>query len=183
MSDQSLTLESSLSAPGEPQLASPGPLGRILRLTMGLAMLAFLHALITGWRADMWAGRFPLDDLGFYGLVFFALRFSSYVFNIMIGAAWGQRTLAVLLLGAASAGATGYVLEGAFPSVALGVYIWVWFALFCVLLGPAHLLAAALATPGCEMRSYAHLRTRLQGGGDAGAVGCGCADRLAGRTS
>ncbi len=154
-----------------PELPSPGPIGRIIRITMGLATLALLYLLLTMWRTDMWAGRLPLDDAAFYFLAGFALWVTSYVFNIMIRADFGQRTLVVILLGAASAGAVGYALEGALPNIALGVYLWAWFSLLCGLLGPAHLLAAALATPGCEMRSYAHLLSRLRGG-DVGAVVC-----------
>ncbi len=60
----------------------------------------------------------------------------------------------------------------------LGVYVWSWLVAFTVLLGSAHILAAALGTPGCEMRSYAHLSTLLLGG-DTKTVECpGGIDRL-----
>ena len=55
------------------------------------------------------------------------------------------------------------------PNRLLGGYLWIWFVAFCGLLGPGHVLAAALGTPGCEMRSYRHLVTILRGG-DVGAV-------------
>lgn len=174
MADPRSNPEQSVSRPEVsplPELPSPGLLGRSMRLALGLAMLAFLYPLLTVWRTDMWAGRLPLDDAAFYVLAGLALWVTSYVFNIMIRAQFGQRTLAVVLLGAASAGAAGYALEGAFPNIAFGAYLWVWFGLLCGLLGPAHLLAAALGTPGCEMRSYAHLRARLRGG-DVGEVVC-----------
>ena len=46
-----------------------------------------------------------------------------------------------------------------------------WLASFSSLLGTAHVLAAILGTPGCEMRAFAHLRSKFQGG-DAGSVPC-----------
>ena len=162
---------SSVLEPGaDSSLPRPGLLGRGIRLSLGVAVLLLLGGLLTGWRDDLWAGLPPFD-VGFAILVCLALYFTSYVFNIALGLGWGQRTLAGVLAGAAMAGLVGYAVEGALPNAWLGIYVWSWLVAFCALLGPAHLLAAALGTAGCEMRSYAHLRARLRGG-DVSSVAC-----------
>ncbi len=151
-------------------LPRPGWAGRAIRLALGICTLALLRALLGPWRSDMWAGELPFLDGGFVVLVVLALWGSGYVFNIALGLGWGERTRAGLVAGAALAAAAGAV-TGGFPSPLLGVYLWLWFVALTALLGVAHLLAAALATPGCEMRSYAHLFT-LARGGDVAAVVC-----------
>ncbi len=69
----------------------------------------------------------------------------------------------VLLAGAAVATGAGYATAGTFDALPLNLYLWAWFAGFILLLGPAHVLSAIFATPGCEMRVYAQLLARLQG--------------------
>lgn len=151
-------------------LPKPGPIGRLIRLAFGMGVLALLWGVLAAWRADMWAGRLPFD-LGFLVLVCLALYLTSYVFNIAFRFAWGQWTLVGVLVGAGVAALAGYALQGQLLNTFLGVYLWLWFVVFCALFGPALVLASALGTPGCEMRSYAHLAARFRGG-DAGAVAC-----------
>lgn len=158
-------------------LPRPGVVGRLIRLGLGMGVLLLLAGLLTGWREDRWAGRLPFD-FGFGVLVALALYFTSYVFNIAFRLEWGRRTLAGVLAGAVVAGLGGLAVQGTFPNAWLGIYVWSWLVTFCAFLGPAHLLAAALGTPGCEMRSYAHLRALLRGG-DVASVACpGGIDRL-----
>ena len=152
-------------------LPRPGWLGRVIRLVLGIATLALLQALVGPWRSEMWAGRLPLRDVGFWVVVCLALWGSGYVFNIAFGLSFGERTRIGLLLGAAVAAAAGFATGQGLPSAPFGAYLWTWFVALTALLGVAHLLAAALATPGCEMRSYMHLGTRLRGG-DVNAVTC-----------
>ena len=144
---------------------------RAIRAGLGLATLSLLLDLLTGWRAALWGGAVPLRDVGFWVLVGLALWGTSYVFNIAFGRSWGQKTLTGVVAGAGLAGMIGVVTGGGFPSALLGVYLWAWFVAFAGLLGPALLLAAALGTPGCEMRSYVHALTLLRGE-DPGAVVC-----------
>ncbi len=152
------------------ELVKPGLLGRAIRAALGLLTLGWLVLLLLVWRRERWAGEVPLD-FGFVGLVAFALWGTSYVFNIALGLSWGQKTLALVLAGAAVAAVIGGVAGGGFPNALFGIYLWAWFVALTGLLGPAHLLAAALGTPGCEMRSYVHALTLLRGG-DAGTVVC-----------
>ncbi len=152
------------------ELVKAGLLGRAIRATLGLLTLGWLVLLLLVWRRELWAGEVPLD-LGFFALVGFALWATSYVFNIALGLSWGQKTRAGVLAGAGVAAVIGVVAGGGFPNAVFGTYLWAWFVALTGLLGPAHLLAAALGTPGCEMRSYVHALTLLRGG-DAGTVVC-----------
>ena len=168
------------SSPGsnaDPELPKPGVVGRLIRLGLGMGVLLLLVGLLTRWRDDLWAGLPPLE-VSFAILVGLALYFTSYVFNIALGLRWGQRTLAGVLVGAVVAALVGLAAQGTMANAWLGIYVWGWLGAFCAFLGPAHLLAAALGTPGCEMRSYAHLRALLRGG-DVSSVACpGGIDRL-----
>ncbi len=164
--------------PNSQQLVQPGPIGRSIRVGLGLATLSLLLPLLTVWRAGLWGGELPVRDVGFWVLVFLALWGTSYVFNIAFGLSWGQKTRTGIVAGAGLAGLVGVIAGGGFPNAVFGVYLWAWFVALTGLLGPAHLLAAALGTPGCEMRSYVHALTLLRGG-EVGTVVCpGGIDRL-----
>ena len=153
------------------QLVRAGGLGRAIRAGFGILTLGWLLSLLTVWRGELWSGEVPVRDVGFWALVVFALWGTSYVFNIPFGLSWGQRTRTAVVVGAGLASLIGLVAGGGFPNVVFGVYLWAWFVALTGLLGPAFLLAAALGTPGCEMRSYAH-GLALLGGGDVATVAC-----------
>ena len=153
------------------ELVRPGALGRVIRAGLGLATLGWLLGLVTIWREALWGGEVPLLDVRFLALVGFALWGTSYVFNIAFGFSWGNRTRTGIVAGAGLAGLVGLVAGSGFPNAVFGVYLWAWFVALTGLLGPAHLLAATLGTPGCEMRSYVHALTLLRGG-DVNAVLC-----------
>ncbi len=153
------------------ELVRPGPFGRAIRACLGLATLSLLLPLLMVWREPLWGGELPVRDVSFWLLVCLALWGTSYVFNIAFGLSWGQRTRTGVLAGAGLAGLVGVVAGGGFPNAVFGAYLWAWFVTLTGLLGPAHLLAAAVGTPGCEMRSYVHALTLL-GAGDVGTVVC-----------
>ncbi len=177
MAQNSLT-PNSLTQRNSQEWVRPGPLGRAIRAGLGLATLSLFLDLLTGWRAGLWGGAVPVRDVGFWVLVGLALWGTSYVFNIALGLSWGQRTRTGVVAGAALAGLIGAIAGAGFPNAVFGVYLWVWFAAFTGLLGSAFLLAAALGTPGCEMRSFVHAFALLRGG-DVSTVVCpGGIDRL-----
>ena len=156
---------------GPQELVRPGPVGRAIRACLGFATLSLLLSLLTVWREELWGGGVPVRDVGFWVLVALSLWGTSYVFNIAFGLSWGQRTRAAVVAGAALVGLVGWVTGSGFSNAAFGVYLWSWFVALTGLLGPAHLLAAVLGTPGCEMRSYVHAWTLLRGG-DVDTVVC-----------
>ncbi|MGB1585777.1 MAG: hypothetical protein ACPHID_01870 [Thermoplasmatota archaeon] len=157
-------------------LPRPGLLGILIRLTLGVLVLFMGYGAIVD-APSFWDGYTdPLGSLGY--LVPLAL-FSSWVVNELVQKSWGWKPLGALLAGLGVAVGLGAVQGDAFGP-AFGTYVWTWALGFSLLLGPAHLLAAALRTPGCEMRSYAHLRAKLAGG-DVGATVCpGWIDRADG---
>ena len=142
-------------------LDRPGRLGRAIRVGLGLLTLGWLLSLLTVWRGELWSGEVPVRDFSVWALTGLALWGTSYVFNIPFGLSRGQRTRTGVVVGAGLAGLIGVVAGGGFPNTVFGVYLWAWFVALTGLLGPAFLLAAALGTPGCEMRSYAHALTLL----------------------
>ncbi len=160
------------------ELVQPGVLGRTIRFGLGLGVLSLLWPLLTVWRAALFAGEVPWTAVGFWVLVVLALWGTSYVFNIAFGLSWGQKTRTGVLVGAAVAGVVGLAASGELPNAVFGVYIWTWFVVLTGLLGPAHLLAAALGTPGCEMRSYAHAGALLWGKNASTVVCPGGIDRF-----
>lgn len=152
-------------------LPTPGRLGRAIRLAAGLAELSLLIPLFTLLRVPMWAGELPLRSVFFYMLLGLTVWLSSWVIRILVDRPWGQKPVLVLLAGAAVAAGAGYATAGTFDALPLNLYLWAWFTGFILVLGPAHVLSAIFATPGCEMRVYAQLLARLQGD-EAEVVAC-----------
>ena len=144
------------------QFQRPGWFGRGLRLVLGLLTLWLLVGLLLAWRAPLWAGEVPLE-LGFVIAVVYALYTWSRVVQLLVNRPWGQRPLVLTLAVAGLIGLVGQLAGFGVLNPALGAFVWVWFVAFTGLLGVGFVLAAALGTPGCEMRSYAHLASRLRG--------------------
>ena len=143
-------------------LPTPGWLGRAIRLALGLGELSLLIPLFTILRTDMWAGDVPLRSVSFYVLLGLTAWLSSWVIRILVDRPWGQKPMLVLLAGAAVAAGAGYATVGTFDALPLSLYLWAWFTGFILILGPAHVLSAVFATPGCEMRVYAQLLAKLR---------------------
>lgn len=142
-------------------LPTPGPIGRLVRLGMGLPCLWLV--------ADLWMSRNNLltDDGGLSGLLInasvFGLILVSYVVNIGFSRDWKKwpAVISVLLLGCVAL--VGYVQTGAWvtPILASGIQIWLIYVFLH--LGTAFCIAVTLATPGCEMRAFHHLYSKITG--------------------
>ena len=158
-------------------LPTPGRLGRAIRLAVGLGELSLLIPLFTDLRASMWAGELPIRHVVFYMLLGLSLWLSSWVVRLLVNRPWRQTPVLLLLAGAGVAAGAGYATAGTLDALPLTLYLWTWFAAFLLLLGPAHVLSAIFATPGCEMRVYAQLLARR--GNEATLTACpGGIDRL-----
>ena len=138
-------------------LPKPGPIGRLVRLGMGL--------LCGGWTWRL-AWHSGLGDLALpaYWLWFlFALLLAPYVVNIGFGVRWGAWPRIVAGLVVAGAAVFGY-LQGGSP-----LQQPLWMAMNGVMLyvfghlGLSFLLSALIATPGCEMRAVPQLLATLSG--------------------
>lgn len=132
-------------------LERPGPMGRTVRLVLGLACLWVVWQLVT---------RSGLPDLvnpSFWVLAAFGLVLAPYVVNIGFGANLGAwpRVASVGLL--ALAAVVSFATAGSLLAAPLWATVVVWMVYVYGHLGLSFVLAAAIATPGCEMRSLPHL--------------------------
>ncbi len=143
-------------------LPPPGPLGRLVRAGLGLGCLAVVRSVVEGWAALTGAVLPP--GIGLWIIVALGL----YAFPYVVSLGFTRRSSrlprwAALALGIGWA-ALNLALTGAVWSAGLGWAIAVWAAYTFGHLGVSFLLAALLATPGCEMRAIAHLLARLRSG-------------------
>lgn len=148
-----------LDQPGS--LPRPGPIGRIVRLVFGLFCLSYVNGLIQvsgsllgsdgQVRPLVWNGILP------------GLFLISYVINIGYSRAW-KKWPAMTSAGVfALAAGYGYFAEGTIETDLFAHVIWGWeFYLFSHL-GIAFIVAAVIATPGCEMRALHDLYSRISG--------------------
>ena len=141
-------------------LPKPGPIGRLVRLGFGIACLQYSTGL---WevRADL------LSESGFRPLIWNGilpgLFLISYVINIGFSRAWGKRPAIVSTIIFLIIAAYGYFTSGDLESLYLARGIWVWELYLFSHLGGSFLIAALISTPGCEMRAFHNLFTRMTG--------------------
>ena len=133
-------------------LARPGPIGRSVRLVLGALLLWLVWQLATRASTPDWY------DPTLWLLVGLGLVLVPYVVNIGFGVNWGAwpRILsAATLLGVASVS----YMTATSPEVSplLLAITNIWMIYIFAHLGASFLLAALLATPGCEMRAMPHL--------------------------
>ncbi len=158
------------------QFVKPGLLGRGIRLAMAIALGWFGYSIISASRG-FWDGIGP--EAQYIPMAAALLLVTSWVVTELTGKKWGQKPTLVLLALCTIAAIIG-AFQGDLWGPPLGIVFWAWGVAFTLLLAPAFMLAFLLGTPGCEMRSYAHLWTTLRGG-DPAAVACpGWIDRFDG---
>ena len=87
------------------EIKKAGPLGRLVRLLLGVATLSLFAALVGPLRAALWFGEVPAH-WSFYIALGFGLYLTSFVARILANRAWGQKPLVVALLGAGIHAAT-----------------------------------------------------------------------------
>ena len=159
-----------LEEPGT--LARPGPAGRLVRLGFGVLCLSFpwflweLSQTGTDFLATPLSGLIDLPIGNIIGLsigAIFALRLFSYVINIGFSMDWRRLPLVAIVALFVLAGLVGWMRTGAFWSPILGGVVLVWLIYIYAHLGLSFILAAVLATPGCEMRAVPHLWALLRG--------------------
>ena len=154
----------------------PGVVGRGARALIGLVVLADLVPLFVA-APDRFHGIDPTSWTVWLSLALLT-AFSGWVVNMLFAKPWGWRTPAVLLAGAVGGGVVGVAVGGSFWGPILGAYVWAWSVAFLGLFGSSLVLAAALGTPGCEMRAFAHLRAKMRGIDPRLATCPGWLDRL-----
>ncbi len=142
-------------------LPKPGPLGRLARISFGVLCLYYVVAL-WGARQDLITEAGTIRQLVWNGIVP-GLILVSYVINIGFSQAWKKRPAIVSAAIMLAVAGTGYALTGSIETSLLAHTIHAWELYVFSHLGLAFILAAALGTPGCEMRAFHHLYSNITG--------------------
>lgn len=142
-------------------LIPPGPIGRTVRLALGIVCLYALYQLIIFRWNIITTPVTVLPNLAVMTLA--ALCIINYVVNIGFGKNWGRLpgyvSVATMLI---LAGA-GWLIFGSPDHPTLGIAYWFWLAYFYTHLGISFMVSAAIATPGCEMRAIPELIGKITG--------------------
>jgi len=154
-----VTTDLQLDEPGS--LPRPGPLGRLARLGFGGVCVWYVYGLIlvTGNLIDDSGG---IRNVVWNGLLI-GLFLVSYIVNIGFSRAWKKWPAFTSAGIFALLAAAGYVMAGTIESNFLARSIWVWEVYLFSHLGLAFLIAGVIGTPGCEMRAFHDLYSRLTG--------------------
>lgn len=137
-------------------LAPPGPLGRLLRIALGVVL---------AWFTAQWLGVFGATGASW--TAWLSVAVSLWVAPTVINVGWGTGLgntaprLVLLSAGALVALLSGWMGQPAVAAIWTGVattqvYVFGHLAL-------SFIAAGILATPGCEMRALAHARALVRG--------------------
>ena len=153
------TTDLKLDEPGS--LPKPGPVGRLVRLAFGLLCAWYVKGLIDvadtlvtsdgHIRTLIWNGILP------------GLFLISYVINIGFSRAWRKWPAIVSAIVFLVVAVIGYLPQGVVETELLARVIWIWELYVSSHLGVAFLIAGSIGTPGCEMRAFHDLYSRLTG--------------------
>ncbi len=152
------TTDLTLDDPGS--LPRPGPFGRLARLGFGAACAWYVIVL---WlvRDHLMAGD-SLRPLVWNGIPV-GLFLVSYIINIGYSRAWKKWPAFVSAAVFAIIAGYGYLTSGTLETGLMAGVVWVWELYLFLYLGAAFLIAAVIATPGCEMRAFHDLFSRMTG--------------------
>lgn len=136
-------------------LSRPGPVGRLVRFSLGVACLYGLWELfaVTPYFVERPIELLP--NLSFMILV--VLCIFNYVVNIGFSKDWSYYPVVVSIFTFLLVAAASYITSGTASSELLGTLIVLWIAYFFTHLGLSFVLASIISTPGCEMRAIPEL--------------------------
>ncbi|MEE8526963.1 MAG: hypothetical protein V3S70_00185 [Gammaproteobacteria bacterium] len=142
-------------------LPRPGPIGRLVRLAFGLVCIWYVFVLIAV-SGDLMSGQGGIRPVVWNG-VLIGLFLVSYIINIGYSRPW-KKWPALISAGVflAIAG-IGYLTKGTVETELLARAVWGWEVYLFSHLGVAFVIAALIGTPGCEMRAFHDLYSRLTG--------------------
>lgn len=149
----------SLELVDEGSLTRPGPIGRFVRLVLGTLCMYGLWQLLEVAPIFIERPVELLPNLSLMILVVFCVF--NYVVNIGFSKDWNNYPLIISLSLFLSVALVGFLLTGSPGSTFLGVLIVLWMGYFYAHLGISFILAAIIATPGCEMRAIPELFGRV----------------------
>lgn len=142
-------------------VVKPGPIGRIGRFVLGSLSLSFVTGILPYY--SRFINSNPLDNSSPYLIgVLIAFIVLNDVVNIGFNVSWRRRSQAIFLVLVLLAIAVDLLLYGSMWGPPMGIVIFLMSILTHLYLGISHILAALIATPGCEMRSIPHLVAKLR---------------------
>jgi hypothetical protein len=145
----------------EGSLERPGPVGRLARLGLGGACMYALYVLLLHHQSIIQRPVSVIPNIAV--IVFAAIFIINYVVNIGFGKSFGRWPSYLSLAAGGALAGLGWLLFDTPDHPLLGVGLWFWLVYFYAHLGISFLLAAIIATPGCEMRSIPELVGRITG--------------------
>ena len=153
------TTDLRLDEPGS--LPRPGPLGRLVRFGFGGECLWYVYGLIQ-------VGGNLVNDSGsirpvIWNGILIGLFLISYVVNIGFSRAWKKWPAFISAGVFALIAGVGYLTAETVETSFLARGVWVWEVYLFSHLGFAFIIAGVIGTPGCEMRAFHDLYSRLTG--------------------
>jgi len=153
------TTDLKLDKPGS--LPKPGPVGRVVRALFGWLCLWYVSELLAA-AGSLLASNGSIVPLVWNGIVP-GLFLISYVINIGFSRAWGKRPAIVSAAFLAVAALASYLSSGTVETIVFARVVWIWELYLFAHLGLSFVLSAAIRTPGCEMRAFHDLYSRITG--------------------
>ncbi len=132
-------------------LTKPGPIGRIVRLSLGVLCIWLVVQLV------MHSNTRDLHNPSFWLMAVFSLFLVPYVVNIGLGVNWGAWPRVSSALIVVAAAGYSFVFSGTVLGAPLWATVAAWMTYVFAHLGVSFVLSAILATPGCEMRAIPHV--------------------------
>ncbi len=150
----------SLDLVDQGSLARPGPIGRLVRLFLGILCLYGFWELVN---VAPYVIKRPIDLLPNLALmILVVLCVFNYVVNIGFSKDWKFYPILVSLFVLGAAGSISVLNVGSLSSAMFGTLLLVWMGYFYAHLSISFVLAAIIATPGCEMRAIPELFGKLR---------------------
>ncbi len=153
------TTDLKLEAAGS--LPRPGPIGRLVRLGFAALCFWYVYSLIQVTN-NLIANDEHIRSIIWTGIPF-SLFVASYVINIGYSRAWKKWPAIVSGIIFAAIAVYGYTVAGTVETELLAGSAWLLEMYIFSHLGLAFLVAGFIGTPGCEMRAFHDLYSRISG--------------------
>ncbi len=127
------------------RLPKPGPIGRSVRLALGLFLLYFAVSALTDYRLG---GSPSARDLGVWIGLAYAVYFLPDAINLGLGRTWGRWPLFVATTAVLVAGLIDLVSSGTIVGPAFGLIVFVLIVYAFTHIGLSLIVAAIIAAPG-----------------------------------
>jgi hypothetical protein len=153
------TTDLKLDEPGS--LPRPGLVGRLVRFAFGVMCAWYVQGLINV-ASQLMDSSGHIRSFIWNGTAI-GLFLVSYVINIGYSRSWKKWPAIVSAVSFLIVLGIGYFTAGVLETDLLARAMWVWILYLYTHLGVAFIIAGLIATPGCEMRAFHDLYSRITG--------------------